>query len=441
MGHTKRAVGRQWVSRRGLLGTGATVAAGAALAGTALIRMGMRPAQAAGATLTYMGLESAAFPQVTEQMLAQFERTHPGVRAQFLPAPAGGAGSYHDKLVSVLAAHDGSVDVFDSDVIWQAQWVPAGWVMPLDHAFPPAAQQHYAPAMIWADTYHSHIYGIPWMLDTGHLFYRRDILDQEGLKPATTWQELHDQGVMLHKKYPDMVPFVACYQAGQQLICNFLEYAWSAGGDVLDPKTGTVVFDSPANLQALEMMIRLMKDRVAQPGIVSMDLDTGRTIFTSGKAIYHRNWNYAYADAQQNPTLVGKIGVSAPPHFPGHAPASCAGGWQYVVNAASTHIDEAIELARFMGSPTMQVFKTLHSDFSPAFLPANSDPRVVKRYPFYPELAAQARLARARPKTSAWTHMSTAAEIELTNALIGRKSPRQALKDAQGTIESILAGA
>jgi ABC-type glycerol-3-phosphate transport system substrate-binding protein len=44
--------------------------------------------------------------------------------------------------------------------------------------------------MIWADTVGSHSYGIPWLLDVGHHFYRMDILDAEGLKPATTWQGL-----------------------------------------------------------------------------------------------------------------------------------------------------------------------------------------------------------------------------------------------------------
>ena len=51
---------------------------------------------------------------------------------------------------------------------------------------------------------------------------------------------------MLAKKYPKMTPFVPCYNPGQQLICNFMEYSWSAGGDFLDPKTGAVIFDSPA---------------------------------------------------------------------------------------------------------------------------------------------------------------------------------------------------
>jgi multiple sugar transport system substrate-binding protein len=311
----------------------------------------------------------------------------------------------------------------------------------LDKVFPPEQQKSYAPGMIWADTIGSHIYGIPWLLDTGHLFYRKDILDAEGLKPATTWKELHDQGVQLKKKYPKMVPFVACYQAGQQLICNFMEYSWSAGGDFLDPKTGNVVFNSPENLRALETMMSFVKDKIVQPGVVSMELSVGAGIWSAGNAIYHRNWNYAYSLADANPKLTGKLGAANIPTYAGHPTASCAGGWQYVVNAYSNHVDAAIELATYMGSAKMQVFKTLRGGWSPAYLPANYNPLVVKQYPTYPLLAQQAKTERSRPKTPFWTAMSVAAEQELTNALIGKKTPQQALKDAQGKIEAIVAGA
>lgn len=427
-------------TRRDFLRTTAQVGAGVALAGTGMTQVA-RSTEAASVTLTYMGLQDTAFPHIQQQMFAQFEAAHPGVKVEYAPAPNGEANTYHDKLVTVLSAHDGSIDVYDSDVIWQAQWAPAQWAAPLDSVFPASAQKNYAPAMIWADTIGSHIYGIPWLLDTGHLFYRKDILDANGLKPAQTWPEMLSQGIMLQKKYPKMVPFVACYQKGQQLICNFMEYSWSNGGDFLDAKTGAVVFNSPQNLEALQMMISLMKNKVTQAGVVSMDLDVGRQIFTNGNAIYHRNWNYAYVDSQLTPKLVGNVGVAAPPHFPGHAPASCAGGWQYVVNNYSNHPALAKELAVFMGSGKMEIFRTLNSDTSPAYLPANNDPQVLKRYPAYAILAQQAKIAKSRPKTPFWTQMSTVAEAEITNALIGSKSAQQALKDASGQIESILAGA
>jgi multiple sugar transport system substrate-binding protein len=111
-----------------------------------------------------------------------------------------------------------------------------------------------------------------------------------------------------------------------------------------------------------------------------------------------------------------------------------------VVNQYSNNVAAATQFALFMGNAKMQVFKALASGESPAYLPANYDPKVVAKYPSFPILAQQAKAERSRPKTPYWTAMSTAAEQEITNALIGKKSPQQALKDANGKIEAILAG-
>ena len=112
--------------------------------------------------------------------------------------------------------------------------------------------------MIWADTVGGHIYGIPWLLDTGHLFYRKDILDANGLKPATTWQELHDQGVMLAEEVSQDGALRGLLPVGPaadlQLHGVFLEqrrrFPRSQDGRAW-------CFNSPQNVEALEMMISL----------------------------------------------------------------------------------------------------------------------------------------------------------------------------------------
>ena len=433
---------QQHPSRRDFLATSAKVGAGAALAsaGLELVWRSADTVDAAGVTLTYIGLKSAANTNVQINMLKQFAHLHPGVTTQFVTAPTGAADSYHDKLVTIFSAHDSSIDVADSDVIWQAQWAPAQWAAPLDAVFSPAQQKNYVPAMIVSDTVGGHIYGIPWLMDTGHLFYRKDILAANGLKPARTWQELLTQSLMLQKKYPKMTPYVACYQKGQQLICNFMEYVWTNGGDLLDPKTGSVVLDSPQNVQALDTMVTFVNKKIVQTGIVSMDLDVGRQIFTNGNAIYHRNWNYAYALSQANPKLVGKVGVTDIPVYPGHATASCAGGWQYIVNNYSKNRDLAIKLAAFMGGAAMQKYKTLHAEWTPAYLPMYDDKDIKAKYPYYPLIAQQAKTARSRPKTPVWTHISNAVEAELSNALTGTKSSKQALSDAATQVKGIISG-
>jgi multiple sugar transport system substrate-binding protein len=434
-------LGEKPVSRRNFIGTTAKVGAGVALAGTGL-GLAPRKSNAAGVTLNYIGNIDNVFPKAIYALLKQFEALHPGVTCNFVPAPNNGsADAYHDKLVTIFSAHNGSIDVLDSDVIWQASWAPAGWAYPLDKVFPASAQKNYVGAMIDADTVGGHIYGIPWLFDVGHLFYRKDILDANGLKPATTWSELVGQTVELKKKYPTMTGYVGCGEKGQQLICNFMEFAWGNGGDMLDAK-GNVVFNSPQNEEALSYMVDMVnKYKITQPGFVSMILDTGRQIFSNGNAIYHRNWNYAYAAAQSNAKLAGKVGaVNVPTFKAGIRPANCAGGWQYVVNNFSANRDLAVQLALFMGSKPQQKWRTLNGSQTPAYVSVNNDPQVDAKYPAYPTLVAQAAYARSRPKTPYWTQMSQSAEAELTNALTKTKTPKQALDDCSAKIEKILSG-
>ena len=77
---------------------------------------------------------------------------------------------------------------------------------------------------------------------------------------------------------------------------------------------------------------------------------------------------------------------------------------------------------------------------TPAYLPANDDRAVVAKYPYYPLLTVQAKTAKSRPKTPFWTHISQATEAEVSNALTGTKSAKQALSDATSQVKSIMSG-
>src|SRR5207248_2338260 len=149
--------------------------------------------------------------------------------------------------------------------------------------------------------------------------------------------------------------------------------------------------------------------KVMQSGILSMNLDVGRQIFTEGRAIYHRNWNYVYAvgqDTKGGSKIAGKFGVTDIPYFPGHKTAPSAGGWQVCVNKYSKNLDMAIKLAAFIGGPQGQKYRGLHGAFSTAYLPANYDPDVVKVHPSWPLLANQGKTAVSRGKTPFYTQAS-----------------------------------
>ena len=444
MANDKTLTPRRGASRRAFLSAGVQLGAGLALADVGL-DLAPRHADASGTTtLTYMGLKDNGNPAVGSQLMRLFEQQNPGVKTQFVSAPPAD-DAFLAKAITILSSRDASVDIFDADVTWPAQLGAAGWIADLNSYLPPKAQKNYVSAMTYSDTIDGHLRGIPWMLDTGHLYYRKDILAANNLKPAKTWPELVQQCIMLQKKYAGMVGFVGCFAQGQQqLISMFLEFIHSNDGDWIDSKTGKVVLNSPQNVAALQFMVDMVnKYKIMQPGILSMNLDTGRTVFTEGRAVYHRNWNYVYAlaeDAKGGSKVAGKVGVTAVPFFPGHKTAPSAGGWQYVVNNYSKNRDMAIKLALFMGGAQGQKFRAIHGSFSPAYLPDNSDPQVVAAHPGFPLLAEQGAAAVSRGKTPYYTQASTACEVELSNALTGQKSVRRALADASSKITNILSG-
>jgi multiple sugar transport system substrate-binding protein len=239
--------------------------------------------------------------------------------------------------------------VINNDVIWPPEFVPPGWLMPLDEYFPPEEQKKHVAAMIDAQTVDGHIYGIPYINDIGNFFYRKDILEDAGMEVPDTWMDLVKISQELQNP-PQLFGFIADFSRGEQLTCNFVEYLWSNNGEFLDETGKEVLFNKKEGVEALQFMVDLVhKYKIVQPGILTMTLDEGRTIFTEGHAIFHRNWNYVWPLAEgPGSKIAGKVGVDVIPRFPGGEHVTCLGGWSRSVNNFSKHKDEAAKFVVFM---------------------------------------------------------------------------------------------
>jgi multiple sugar transport system substrate-binding protein len=376
---------------------------------------------------------------INPKIHAIFEAENPDIKIEYLQNPQGGANAVHDKLVTMLAAKDGSVDIFVTDVIWPPELGAAGWLLPLNDYFPADEQKKHVPAMIDAQTVDGKIYGVPFLNDIGHLFYRTDLLEQGGMDPPELWSDL----VQISQKLqgPDMIGYIACFFPDQQLICNYTEYLWSNNGHFLDSTGKKVRFTEKPSVEAVQFMVDLVnKYKVVQPGITTMGLDDGRVIFTEGRAVFHRNWNYAYSMAMDHPEskVKGKVASSVVPRFPSGPHSTTLGGWSYSVNAFSEHKEQAVKLALFLGGPEAQKIRALEGDRTPTILPLLTDPDILKKYPVYAAWQAEADKAKARPKSPFYTQLSDIFQRELQEALLQRKTPEQAMKDAAGEIEMVI---
>ena len=388
--------------------------------------------------IRYMGFTD---PFGTEpELKAMFEKQNPGITIEFVNAPEGGANRTHDKYVTMLAAGDSSIDVLNSDVIWPPELAAADWLLPLDKWFSKEEQAKYIPAMIDAQTVGGHIYGVPWLADWGVLFYRKDILAQAGVQVPKTWKEAIDIAVKLQKQ-PDLIGWVSSWKADQQLMCEFVEFLYSNGGEFLDPTGKKVMFNSPEGREAAQFMVDMAnKYKVVQPGNTTMDLDEGRTIFTNGKAIFHRNWLYVWALAQhhEGSKVKDKVGIALVPTFKEDKVTCTLGGWSWSVNKFTKYPEAAAKVALFLGGPEAQKLRALKGNRVPPYLPVLNDPDVVAKNPEYLEMYKMSAYIKSRPKSPFYTQMSDFMQAELQNAILQKKTVEQAFNDAAAQIQPIL---
>jgi trehalose/maltose transport system substrate-binding protein len=107
------------------------------------------------------------------------------VRFVSTPNDAGTRFSIYQQL---LAAHAPELDVLQIDVVW-----PAALAAPPRRSRAASARRRARGASPGADRERDDrrpLVALPWFVDVGLLYYRRDLLEKHGATPPRTWREL-----------------------------------------------------------------------------------------------------------------------------------------------------------------------------------------------------------------------------------------------------------
>lgn len=388
-------------------------------------------------TIVFKHGKIAGDPALLRRLIETFEARNPDIRVKDETLPAS-TDEQHQFYVINLEGKSRDFDVLSMDVIWVPEFAKTGWLRDLSHLLPEGERDEFFPGPMQAVTYRGALYAVPWYIDAGLLYYRKDLLDKYGLKPPQTWQELVKTARYVTEKEPGLYGFIWQGKQYEGLVCNVLEYFWSNGGDVL--KNGKVVINSPENVEALRFMTDLIGRYGVTPRLVVTAIEEPtRHIFGSGRALFMRNWPYAWNIFQREDSPVrGKVGVSRLPSFPGKPSASTLGGWQLGVNRYSRNPEAAERFVRFLTSAEAQKTLALTIGYKPTRRPLYRDPDLIAQQPFIASLHDVFMTARPRPVTPYYMLMTQVMQSEFSAALSGTKSPEDALKSAQEQIEQML---
>ena len=165
----------------------------------------------------------------------------------------------HDDFVNKLAVEDTSVDIMNLDATYMAEFASADWILDLSEYFDESVRAEYLSGSIDQMTYNGKLIAMPYLTNASVLFYRQDVIDELGVDVPTTyqgWIDLAEQAVGVNG-----VEYVSLFQAAQSeaLVCNWCEFIWSNGGNVLD-ENGNPVANSENNIQATNIMLDLIEN-------------------------------------------------------------------------------------------------------------------------------------------------------------------------------------
>ncbi|WP_402465566.1 sugar ABC transporter substrate-binding protein [Isoptericola aurantiacus] len=162
------------------------------------------------------------------------------------------------------------------------QIASSGALSPLtDHSITGAG---YPEGVLDAGTYDGDLYGIAPVVNTIGLFYDVDALDEAGIEPPSTWDELREAAAALTEGDRYGIAFSATntFEGTWQ----FLPFLWSNGGSEDD-------LAAPEAVESLEFVDDLVDDGSASSGVVNWSQNDVNDQFIAGKAAMMVNgpWN------------------------------------------------------------------------------------------------------------------------------------------------------
>jgi multiple sugar transport system substrate-binding protein len=369
-------------------------------------------------------------------MTAAFEKAHPNIKINNTLVTY---DALHDKIVS--AAPAGTYDVVLGDVIWPAEFGSKGIVKDISSLVATQPTSQIFPGALVMARYNGKYYGMPWILDTKYLFANGTMLKKAGVSPASlkTWDGVVAALKQIKAKGVVKYPWLGSWMQAEAVVCDYAQLLGAFGGKFLDA-SGKPAFQTGGGLHALQFMKMLLDQGLADPASTSsLEADVLKA-FQQGRIAMNLNWTFQLAGAlDPTQSRVSKdtvVILHTPQGSAGTTAPGCNGGQPVMIASGSKHPNEAWEYIKFITSPSTQ--NGYVKDSLPIWAASYDDPAVIKTAGAQLVSVAKTQLPNMilRPQVTNYNAASQALQVQIQNALLGRKSPQDALNAAASAFTS-----
>ncbi len=344
-----------------------------------------------------------------------------------------------------LAANSPDIDVYQIDVVWPG--LLSQHLVDLRPHLAPHHLSSYLPQLIDNNTIKGALVALPWFVNVGLLYYREDLLKKYGRSVPQTWEELETTALHIMQKereagHKDMWGYVFQGKAYEGLTCNALEWisSYPQRGCFIEPD-GTVRLNTQDARYILSKAASWV-GTISPPGVLNYVQEDCRGIFQLGKAVFMRNWPYAWAilNSEESP-VAGKVGISLLPRgtLAGQS-AGTIGGWSLGVSKYSRRQKDAIDLVLFLTSRQELKRRAVESGFYPSMSDLYADPQVVAISPLMPIMLPVMKNVVPRPAAATGPKYSQASSIlwnTVFQVLSRKRTAQQALEAGEKKLNFI----
>jgi multiple sugar transport system substrate-binding protein len=274
------------------------------------------------------------------------------------------------------------------------------------------------------------------------LYYRGDLLQQAGIAPPKTWNDVMAACTKLAKA-PSMYGFVARGEKGNGIRYDWQSVMLAEGAQVVkNPEAGdyTVTINSPQAKAALDLYADLLK-KCGPPNYGSLGQGDVIQLLATGKSALGDVVTAAFAGFEDpnKSAVVGKMDTVPLPSGAGGARGAVIGNWNAVVpkNAPEERRKAALAYSRWF-----LTYEAQHAFAEAGGIPNRSDvftSDLAKnpKYRWMPAYLETMKFARQELGFAEGAQVEQILGLRLNQALIGEMSSGKALNTAAKEIEDV----
>lgn len=369
-----------------------------------------------------------------------------------------------EKAVLDFAMGTGTYVAHTADPMYIPLYVVNNWVEPLDEYLNNSTLtdlewfdlEDIIPLWREADSVKGKLYGMPVEGEATVHIYRTDIYDQFGLTVPETFEELRMTAQKTHQPEKNLAGLVlrGFRGAGQNMyIWPSLFRSW--GGEWFDA-TARPAVNSKAGIGALEYYADVLQHWSA-PGVENWNWPEIMEAFAAGTVVQYIDAN-STASVIEDPDkskVAGRIGYHRWPIGPAGRRVTSIWNWTTPINS---EISERKKKAtwlyiQWLASRPTQFRSALYKESPEAVIRTGVNRVSIWQDPEYQKLVGfqggnfievvltslrEDTDADWRPRVSEWPQIGEAMAIAIQAALVGEKTPKQALDEANARIIEIM---